>query len=70
MVGYEEDLDDDGSIDCPHCGNLIYDDVDQCPSCRMYLTAADFRKPVSRWWVIAVVMVILGLLLPLLRAFL
>lgn len=60
------DQEDDCLVDCPHCGESIYDDVDQCPYCRMYLSSSDFHKPVSRWWMVAVVLVIVGLLLPLL----
>ena len=63
---YEED-DDRPIVPCPHCGEEIYDDVDQCPRCRTYLSASDFRRPISGWLIIVILLVILGLLLPFVR---
>jgi len=54
---------DDYTIPCPKCGEDIFDDVDQCPYCREYLTAADFKKPMPIWVVIIVILTIISMML-------
>jgi predicted RNA-binding Zn-ribbon protein involved in translation (DUF1610 family) len=29
----EEDADDETAIPCPHCGEDVFDDAEQCPTC-------------------------------------
>jgi predicted nucleic acid-binding Zn ribbon protein len=46
--------DDDTTDDCPHCGASIYDDAEQCPKCRMYLSREDAPALQGRsWWFVA-----------------
>jgi hypothetical protein len=48
----ESDQDSDETAPCPYCGELIYDDAEQCPSCGKYLSRED--APANRpWWVVA-----------------
>lgn len=58
------DEEDDYTVPCPHCGEDIFDDVDQCPYCRQYLSSADFKKRLPTWVVIVIVLTIVSLLLP------
>ena len=40
---FDADLLADGEedLDCPHCGEAIYPDAEQCPACGTWLTAHD-----------------------------
>ena len=55
---------DDYTVPCPHCGEDIYDDVEQCPFCRQYISAADFKKQIPTWVVVLIVLTIVSFLLP------
>jgi hypothetical protein len=50
-AGFDTSDPDDATIECPHCGTLIYDDALRCPACGEYisLSAAHGRKPL---WVL------------------
>ncbi len=56
----DEDWDDDETIECPHCGEPVYDDAERCPDCGLYLSREDapYRKP---WWVVAGVVACLAM---------
>ena len=42
--------DDDALIDCPYCGEPIFDDAERCPYCECYISEQD-RPPTTRpWW--------------------
>ena len=56
--------DEDSTIPCPKCEQDIYDDVDQCPYCREFLSASDFRKPMPRWMTAIILLTILAFALP------
>ena len=58
---YEEDEDlNSSTVACPHCGEGIYDDIDQCPYCDMNISPADFKKTMPVWVVIIIILTILG----------
>ena len=60
----EMDSHDDPDLDvCPHCRKLISEDAERCHHCGMYLSAED--APLSRpaWFVIAVALALLVVLL-------
>lgn len=40
----DDDESDDMQTECPHCGESIFDDAEQCPYCRMYLSSSDFSR--------------------------
>lgn len=62
---YDDYADDDSyNVDCPHCGESIYDDVDQCPHCRNFILASDFKKPLPRWILVGLVLLVISFLLP------
>lgn len=54
----------DPTVECPFCGKDFYDDVDQCPHCHQYVSAADFKKRMPTWVIIIIVLVIVAMLLP------
>ena len=37
------DPDEETTAECPHCGEMIYDDAERCPECGEYLTAGNRR---------------------------
>jgi uncharacterized protein (DUF983 family) len=55
------------TIECPHCGADVFDDVDQCPNCQMYISAADFKKPTPWWLIIIILMTVVGFTLAAIR---
>ena len=58
------DASDEPDLDvCPHCRKLISEDAERCHHCGMYLSAED--TPLSRpaWFVIAVILALLVVLL-------
>jgi zinc-ribbon domain len=57
----DEDWDDDETtMPCPHCREMVYDDAELCPHCGLYLSREDapYRKP---WWVVAGVVACLAM---------
>ena len=63
---YDSELDeyDDETLPCPHCGEHIFDDADQCPYCRQYISPADFRKQTPTWIIVLIILTIVSFLLP------
>jgi hypothetical protein len=55
---------DDYIMPCPHCGEDIFDEAEQCPYCHQYLTAADFKKQIPTWVIVLIVLTIASFLLP------
>lgn len=56
--------DDDESaepIDCPHCGEEIYEEAQQCPHCGKYISREDAPAGRKPWWIVAGVVVCLYL---------
>ena len=60
----ETDDESDYTVECPFCGKEFYDDVDQCPHCRQYVSSADFKKQVPKWVVVVIALVVVSLLIP------
>jgi hypothetical protein len=58
------DDEDEYTLPCPHCGDEIFDDVDQCPHCRQYISSSDFKKPVPTWVIVLVILTVVSFLLP------
>jgi hypothetical protein len=55
---------DDYTVPCPHCGEDIFDDAEQCPYCQQYISAADFKKQIPTWVIVLIVLTIVSFLLP------
>ena len=56
----EDDADGETTIPCPHCGEDVFDNAEQCPACGMWLVAD--RRPLTgrpRWFVVLGVVVAL-----------
>jgi hypothetical protein len=56
----EDDADGETTIPCPHCGEDVFDNAEQCPACGMWLIAD--RRPLTgrpRWFVVLGVVVAL-----------
>ena len=60
---FDEEDDDDGYIDCPHCGQSMLEAADYCPSCERWITDGVTNKTRSPLWVVIVAAVLLGLIL-------
>ena len=65
--GYDDDYldeDDDAAadtIDCPYCGESIFDDAPSCPHCGNYITDEDLpARPKPAWFVVAAWLCLLG----------
>ena len=65
-----DEIEDDYTIECPKCGEAIYDDAPQCPHCGQYITSADVARRPPTWFVIIVVLTIFAFLLPSIGGFL
>ena len=61
-VDYDSD-DSDVTIDCPYCGEAMYDDAEQCPHCGQYLSAEDQPRESKPWWIVATAIVLLVIML-------
>ncbi len=44
--------DDDPTVACPHCGEEVYDDAEQCPACGRYLSREDAPAAARPWWIV------------------
>jgi hypothetical protein len=57
----ESDMDaDDGNeyaqtVECPHCGEDVYEWAEQCPSCGKYLSEEDAPRRRNPWWILIAV---------------
>ena len=54
---YVEDDDEVYTVACPACGCDVYEDAEQCPHCREYITSSSLNsgyvwrdRPV--WWIV------------------
>lgn len=59
----EFDDDDDGYIPCPYCGETMLEAADYCPSCQRWITSEDRPAKKLSWWVIAIIVVLIGTML-------
>jgi hypothetical protein len=52
------DGDDDPTMECPHCHEMIFDESERCPACGKYLSAEDapVRKPL---WIVITALICL-----------
>ena len=48
----DEDDPDDGTIDCPYCGQTMLEAADYCPSCERWMSEEDLPKPVQPLWIV------------------
>jgi hypothetical protein len=44
--------DDNLTIACPHCGEDVYDDAEQCPACGQYQSLEDEPARAKPWWIV------------------
>jgi uncharacterized protein (DUF983 family) len=67
---YPDDAEEFGTIECPHCGEEMFEDAPQCPHCGQYLVreTGEFWKDKPLWYIVlallGIVAVILMLTLP------
>lgn len=55
------DGDEEPTIPCPYCGAEIHEDAGRCPHCERYISEEDAPASRKPWWIIAGVVVCLGL---------
>ena len=49
-----QESDELDTVDCPYCGEAMFDDAPSCPHCGNYVTAEDRPpEPKPRWFVVA-----------------
>lgn len=56
------DESDDGYVPCPHCGEAMLEDAEYCSACDRWMTTED-RPQRRSWWVIAIVLALLFVLI-------
>ena len=61
--GVYHDDDGDTTIDCPYCGQAVYEDAEQCPNCHQYLSLEDAPSSPKPWWIVAGAVVCLAIVL-------
>lgn len=51
--GFDTSGDDqDTTLPCPHCGEDVYDDAEQCPQCGRYLSREEAPTGSRSWWIV------------------
>jgi len=55
--------DSDVTIECPYCGEEMYDDAEQCPHCGQYLSAEDSPSQNKPAWIIVVILLCIAMML-------
>jgi len=58
----DEQADESVVIDCPECGQAVYEDAEQCPGCGRWLTDADRHGGPTAWVGRPTWWIVLGLL--------
>ena len=58
---WDDDSDDESLIECPHCGEEIYEDAQRCPECGQYLSEEDAPPARKPWWIVITAIVCLYL---------
>lgn len=56
----DEDEQDDGYIPCPHCGELMLEAADYCPSCERWITSEEISQTRRPWWIVVVILILLA----------
>lgn len=51
------------TIECPYCGEEMYDDAEQCPHCGQYLSAEDAPREGKPAWIIVVILLCIAMML-------
>jgi predicted RNA-binding Zn-ribbon protein involved in translation (DUF1610 family) len=51
--------DDDLTVECPHCGQQIYEESERCAYCEKYISDEDSPPTRKPWWIIVGVLVCL-----------
>ena len=47
-----DELDDEPTIPCPHCGAEIHEEAQRCPHCERYISEEDAPAARKPWWVV------------------
>jgi len=53
LYNSDEEIDDDSSIEllpCPECGEMIYEEAEQCPACGRYVLRHSHQWLGRPWW--------------------
>jgi predicted RNA-binding Zn-ribbon protein involved in translation (DUF1610 family) len=57
--GWEESEESDDRLPCPECGDMIYEDSEQCPHCGLYVMPLAHAARSRSWFVLAIVVLVL-----------
>jgi hypothetical protein len=70
---YDDDAFDDDApelVDCPECGEPVYEDAEQCPSCGQYITHSTSPLAGKPGWMIGLFVAgVLAVILSLMMVF-
>ena len=59
----DDDSGDAGTIDCPWCGEEVYEATQRCPHCGKYLSQEDAPPARKPWWIVIAVALALAAVL-------
>jgi uncharacterized protein (DUF983 family) len=59
----DDGADDDGTVPCPACGELMFEDSPRCPSCGEYVSASTAAATARPTWIVVTVLVCLAVAL-------
>ena len=57
---HDDDDADDGYVPCPYCGGTMLEAADHCPECDRWITREDLPQKRHPWWIIVVILILLG----------
>lgn len=61
------DVDDSGTVDCPHCGREISEYAERCPRCGTYVSEEDApTRSMPRWAVITAAVLLAAMVVTML----
>ena len=49
---WQNDDDEDNTIDCPYCRASVYADTPRCPKCGNYISREDSQPARKPWWIL------------------
>jgi hypothetical protein len=60
-IDLDQELEDEATVDCPYCGEEIYEDANWCPFCTNYISREDAPPARRPWWLVAGICVCLAI---------
>jgi uncharacterized paraquat-inducible protein A len=61
-LGAGEEDDEEPTVPCPYCRELIHEDAQRCPCCGNYVSGEDHAPPRRPWWIVITALICLLLI--------